>query len=73
MPAVKVSVSIDEKDLKWLQRQAKRRRKSLSSVLTESVQQARREQALDAVLRWLDAPKLTLEELGELRRQWGAD
>jgi len=47
--------------------------KSLSSVLTESVQQARREQALDEVLRWLDAPKLTLEELGELRRQWGAD
>ena len=73
MPAVRVSVSIDEKDLKWLQRQAKRGRKSLSSVLTESVQQARREQALDAVLRWLDAPKLTLEKLGELRRQWGAD
>ena len=67
-------MSIDEKDLKWPQRQAKHRRKSLSSsVLTESVQQERREQALDAVLRWLDAPKLTLEELGALRRQWGAD
>lgn len=73
MPAVKVSVFIDEKDLQWLQRQAKRRQKSLSSVLTESVQQTRREQTLDEVLRWLDAPNLTLEELGELRRQWAAD
>jgi ubiquinone biosynthesis protein UbiJ len=68
-----VSVSIDEKDLEWLQRQAKRRRRSLSSVLTDSVRQARREQALDDVLRWLEAPKLTLEELDKLRRQWGAD
>jgi len=68
-----VSVSIDEKDLQWLQRQAKRRRKSLSSLLTESVRQRRHEQALDDVLRWLNAPKLTLEELGGLRQQWGAD
>ena len=73
MPTIRVSVSLDEKDLHWLRRQAKRRRRSLSSVLVESVQQARRERALDEVLRWLDAPKLTLEELGELRRQWGAD
>ena len=73
MPVVKVSVSIDEKDLRWLRRQAKRRRKSLSSVLTESVQQARRERALDEVLRWLEAPKLTLERLDEIRREWGAD
>jgi hypothetical protein len=73
MPAIKVSVSLEEKDLQWLRRQAKRRRKSLSSVLTESVQQARRERALDDVLLWLEAPKLTLEQLGELRRQWGAD
>jgi ubiquinone biosynthesis protein UbiJ len=73
VPVVKVSVSIDEKDLRWLRRQAKRRRKSLSSVLTESVQQARRERALDEVLRWLEAPKLTLERLDEFRREWGAD
>ena len=73
MAAVKVSVSLDEKDLRWLRRQAKRRRKSLSSVLTESVQQARRERALDEVLLWLEAPKLTLEQLDELRRRWGTD
>jgi hypothetical protein len=73
MPAIKVSVSLDEKDLRWLRSQAKRRRKSLSSVLTESVQQARRDRALDEVLAWLEAPKLTLEQLDDLRRQWGAD
>ena len=73
MPAIKVSVSLDEKDLRWLRSQAKRRRKSLSSVLTESVQQARRERALDEVLLWLEAPKLTLEQLDELRRRWDAD
>jgi len=73
MPAVKVSVSLDERDLRWLRSQAKRRRKSLSSVLTESVQQARRERALDEVLLWLEAPKLTLEQLENLRREWAAD
>jgi len=73
MPAVKVSVSLDERDLRWLRSQAKRRRKSLSSVLTESVQQARRERALDEVLLWLEAPKLTLEQLENLRKEWAAD
>lgn len=72
MSAVKVSVSLDEDDLAWLRRQAKRRRKSLSAVLSESVRQARRERALDEVLRWLDAPKLTLEQLEEFQRQWQA-
>jgi hypothetical protein len=73
MAAVKVSVSIDEDDLAWLKRQAKRRGKSLSYVVTESVRQARRERALDEVLKWLDAPKLTLEQLESYRRQWAMD
>ncbi len=70
MTAVKVSVSLDEADLAWLRKQAKRKRKSLSAVLSEAVRQARRERALDEVLRWLDAPKLTLEQLEEYRRLW---
>ena len=50
MSAVKVSVSLDSEDLAWLRKQAKRRKKSLSAVLTESVRRARRERALDEVL-----------------------
>jgi hypothetical protein len=73
MTAAKVSVSIDQDDLRWLRRQAQRKRKSLSAVLTETVRQARRERALDDVLRWLDVPPLALERLEELRGQWDAD
>ncbi|MCA9595324.1 MAG: hypothetical protein KC776_18525 [Myxococcales bacterium] len=70
MSAVKVSVSLDSEDLAWLRKQAKRRKKSLSAVLTESVRRARREGALDEVLIWLDAPKLTLHQLEEYRKLW---
>lgn len=73
MSTVKVSVSLDEDDLTWLRQQAKRQRKSLSAVVTASVRQARRERALDEVLRWLDAPKLTLEQLEEYRQLWQVD
>lgn len=72
MSAKKVSVSLDESDLEWLRDQAERRGKSLSAVLAEAVRQARRERALDEVLTWLDAPKLTLEQLEEYRREWDA-
>lgn len=70
MGAVKVSVSLEEGDLAWLKKQAKKRGKSLSAVLSEAVRQTRRERALDEVLRWLDAPKLTLQQLEEYRRLW---
>jgi len=70
MGAIKISVSIDEDDLGWLKKQAKQRGKSLSGVLTEAVRQARRERAIDEVLRWLDAPKLTLQKLEQYRRIW---
>lgn len=73
MPAVKVSVSLDSEDLAWLRRQAKRKRKSLSAVLTESVRRARRERALDEILTWLEAPKLTLEQLEGYRKLWELD
>jgi len=73
MAAVKVSVSLDEQDVAWLRKQAKRTRKSLSSALTDAVRQARRERAIDEVLRWLEAPKLTLAQLETFRRQWDAD
>lgn len=73
MAAAKVSVSLDEADLAWLREQAERRGKSLSAVLGEAVKQARRERALDEVLQWLDAPRLTMERLEEYRRLWELD
>ena len=73
MGAKKLSVSLDEADIEWLRKQAKRQKKSLSAVLGEAVRQSRRERALDELLRWLDAPKLTLEQLEEYRRSWRVD
>jgi hypothetical protein len=73
MAAEKLSVSLDPDDVAWLRQQARKRRKSLSAVLSEAVQQARRNAALDTVLQAYGAPKLTPEEVTELEREWDAD
>lgn len=73
MATAKVSVSLPQDDVDWLKDQAEKSGRSLSAVLAESIQQARREQALDDVLRWLEAPKLTIEQLEELRALWHVD
>lgn len=73
MPAVKISVSMDSNEVAWLRRQAKLKKKSLSAVLSDSVRQTRRQRALDEVLTWLEAPKLTLKQLEEYRKLWQLD
>jgi hypothetical protein len=69
MTAVKISVSLDESDLQWVRRQAKKQSRSVSAVLTEAVRRTRRERALDEVLKHLDA-KVSPRQLERLRRQW---
>ena len=72
MTAVKISVSLDDADLDWVRRQAKKGRRSVSAVLTEAVRRTRRERALDEVLQYLDA-KVSPKQLERLRREWDAD
>lgn len=72
MTAVKISVSLDDGDLEWVRRQAKKSRRSVSAVLTEALRRTRRERALDEVLQYLDA-KVSPKQLEKLRRQWDED
>jgi hypothetical protein len=72
MPAVKVSVSLDDGDLDWIKRQAKKHRRSVSAILTDAVRRTRRERALDDVLQYLDA-KVSAAQLERIRRAWDED
>jgi len=49
----KVSVAIGEAELGWAKARARRERKSLSAVVTESLAQQRRLEALDDVIAWM--------------------
>jgi hypothetical protein len=69
MPVAKLSITIDEADLKWVRAEAKRRKKSVSAVVSDAVAQKR---ALRAQQRYLrnagpvDEQELrrAMEELG---------
>ena len=69
MPVAKLSITIDEGDLKWVRAEAKRRKKSVSAVVSDAVAQKR---ALRAQQRYLrnagpvDEQELrrAMEELG---------
>lgn len=69
MTAEKISVSLPREEIAWLRRQAKAQKTSVSAVLSEAVRQARRERALDEVLRYLDV-KVTPAEMEELLAEW---
>ncbi len=70
MGAAKVSVAIGEIELGWAKARARRERKSLSAVVTESLAAQRRLEALGEVVAWMSAgePPLTRTEREAARR-----
>jgi len=73
MATSRVSISLGERDLQWLREQAEARGTTVPVVLRALVRQARREDAIDDVLRWLNAPELTDARLDDYRRLWNMD
>jgi hypothetical protein len=63
MPVAKLSITIDEVDLKWVRAEAKRLRQSVSAVVSDAVAQKR---ALRAQQRYLRSAGPVDEQ--ELRR-----
>lgn len=63
MPVAKLSITIEEADLKWVRAEAKRLRKSVSAVVSDAVAQKR---ALRAQQRYLKQAGPVDEQ--ELRR-----
>jgi hypothetical protein len=70
MSAVKVSVSLDQEQLRWLKRQARKHKTTVSALMGEAVADLRRRRALD---RLLGDVELTREDIAEIHAEWHAD
>jgi macrodomain Ter protein organizer (MatP/YcbG family) len=67
----KVSVSIEEGALEWLKEEAQREKATLSSKMTEAIENLRRDQARDRVIAYLgDAATLTDEDRARIEAEW---
>jgi hypothetical protein len=71
MSAVKISVSLDDSDLRWLRIAARRRKKTVSGLLSLAVERMRREEALDQVIAYLgEAAQLSEADIREIETEW---
>jgi hypothetical protein len=67
----KLSVSIAVGEAKWIRARARRKRKSLSAVLTEAIATVRQLEARREFLARLEPGELATDtEADEIRRQW---
>ena len=74
MGAIKLSISIDERQLGWLRREAKSGKTTVSAVLSEALADLRRSRERERLIRRLGG-KLTLSprEVREIQAEWDAD
>jgi hypothetical protein len=67
----KISVTIDEGDLSWLRRRAKRLHGgNLSAAIAEATRTLRKQEALRAFLDDEGVPRLEPRELAEITAEW---
>jgi hypothetical protein len=67
----KLSVSIGIEEAKWIRSRARRRRKSVSAVLTEAIATVRQLEARQEFLARLEPTELATDtEADEIRRSW---
>ena len=67
----KLSVSIAVEEAKWIRASARRKRKSLSAVLTEAIASVRQMEARREFLARLEPGELATDtEADAIRRQW---
>jgi hypothetical protein len=71
MSSHKVSVTIDDADLSWLRRRAKRvHGGNLSAAIAEAARTLRRQESLRAFLDEEGVPRLGAAELAEIQAEW---
>lgn len=74
MPSVaKISVSLSPDDLAWAKSRAKRQAKSLSSVVTDALQQQRQAEARRALLHELGGDDISEAEVEAVRREMAGE
>jgi hypothetical protein len=72
MAAVKVSISLDERDLRDIKRAARKRKTTVSAVLQEAWAHQKRLEAMDRVIARMGGPwELTSRDNEEIDREWG--
>lgn len=73
MSAVKVSISLDDQHLRWLRRQAKERRTTVSALMAEAVADMRRARERERLLERLGGRvRLSERDVARLHREWDA-
>lgn len=71
MSAEKVSVSLRESDLRWLRREAREKKATVSGILAHAVARMRREAALDTVIAYLgDEAELSEQDIQAIETEW---
>jgi hypothetical protein len=69
--AKKISISVDDDDLKWLRRRAKRRGGNLSAVFAEATRLLRQREARERLLaRFGEDAKVSADDADAIRREW---
>ncbi len=73
MGAVKLSISVDEEQARWLRREARRQKRTVSALLSEATADMRRRQAMRRVVELTGGPiELTADDIADIRREWSA-
>lgn len=71
MAALKVSISVDAKDLRWMRQRAKRRGGNLSAVYAEATKLLRQREARERLLeRFGEDAEVSSTEADAIRAQW---
>jgi hypothetical protein len=69
--ALKVSISVDAADLKWLRHRARRRGGNLSAVFAEATRLLRQREARERLLeRFGEDAEVSDREAAAIRREW---
>jgi hypothetical protein len=72
--AVKLSISLDTEQVGWLRAEAKRRRTSLSAVVSNAVAEERRARAREKLLARLGGrARLGKQQVARIHEEWGED
>jgi hypothetical protein len=67
----KLSVSVGVEEAKWIRARARRKKKSVSAVLTEAISTVRQMEARREFLARLEPSELATDtEADEIRREW---
>ena len=74
MTAVKASISLERQHMRWLKKQARKRKTSVSALVAEAIvdlrRRAAREELIEQLGGWLE---LSDKDVAEIEAEWASD